>query len=150
LSPQARAVRAQQRAATETEATGRRLTFTTRAAVLALVFCAVLVTLAYPLKQYLDQRSQIRTAAAQERSTEQRVKQLTTQHQQAQQPAVVEEQARQRLHYTLPGQQNYIVLQPVAPARPAIEHTGHAKVPLDPGSTWYDRLWDSTVVAGKG
>lgn len=146
LSPQAREQRAQQASASN----GRRLTFTTRAAVLALVFCAVLVTLAYPLKEYLDQRGQIRDAAAQERSAQQRVAQLTHQHQQAQQPSVVEQQARERLHYTLPGQQNYIVLKPAVPAAPTVQHPGHAKVPVDPGGTWYDRLWGSTVAAGKG
>lgn len=118
--------------------------------MLALVFCAVLVTLAYPLKQYLDQRSRISAATADQHAMQQRVAQLTHQHAQAQQPSVIEQQARERLHYTLPGQQNYIVLHPATPTTSNVQHPGRAKVPVDRGATWYDRLWGSTVAAGKG
>ncbi len=121
---------------------------TTRAAVLALVFCAVLLTLAYPLKQYLDQRGQINHVASANKATEQRLRALTQEHQQAQNPDTVEREARERLHYTYPGQQNYIVIAPSSPV-PAAAEPGRATVPRNPGSTWYDRLWGSTVAAGN-
>jgi len=146
MSPTARAARVR----ANEEPSGSRLTFTTRAAVLALVFCAVLVTLAYPLKEYLDQRGQIRAAEAEQSTTAAHVQQLTKEHAQAQQPAVVEEQARQRLHYTMPGEQNYVVVTPPVAPKPTVQHPGHAKVPVDPNGTWYDRLWGSTAAAGKG
>jgi cell division protein FtsB len=124
-----------------------RLTFTTRAAVLALSLCAVLLALAYPLKQYLAQRSQINSLAAQERATELRVQQLAATHAKAGDPAYIEQQARARLHYTFPGQLGYLPLRPPPATTKTPPHTRLA-VPTDPGRTWYDRLWRSDVTAG--
>jgi cell division protein FtsB len=126
------------------------LTFTTRAAGLALAFCAVLLTLAYPVKEYLGQRGQINSAKAQSVALEKQVASLTEQHQNAQTDSQIENDARLRLHYTYPGQQNYIIVAPTPVATaPAIAEKGHAKVPVDPDATWYQRLWDSDLTASK-
>ncbi|HVV30992.1 MAG TPA: septum formation initiator family protein [Mycobacteriales bacterium] len=118
--------------------------------MLALACCAALLTLAYPLKQYLDQRSQISAARSEGAALQKQLDELTREHATAQDPATTEQQARERLHYTRPGQQNYIQLTPPQAAKPTVKEPGHAKVPIDPDATWYSRLWDSTVVAGKG
>ncbi|HEV7207859.1 MAG TPA: hypothetical protein VGN54_03875 [Mycobacteriales bacterium] len=156
LNPQQLAERAERRAAaaatrpvTTPSTAGARLTFTTRAAVLALAFCAVVLTLAYPVKAYLAQRAEINSQRTEQRTTLTRLTQLTRAHAQAQDPAQVQIQARIRLHYVFPGQQNYLELAPPAvPAAPVAE-AGHAKVPLNPHATWYGRLWTSDVAAGK-
>ena len=79
------------------------LTFTTRAAGLALAFCAVLLTLAYPVKEFFGQRGQINSAKAQSVALEKHVASLTEQHQNAQTDTQIENDARLRLHYTYPG-----------------------------------------------
>jgi cell division protein FtsB len=151
MSPEERLRRARLRTLAARRRPGEhQLTFTTRAAVLALAFCAVLLTLSYPLKEYFGQRGQISKARAQAASLEQQVSSLTKQHADAQDPSQVENDARTRLHYTFPGQQNYqVVGPPPAPVKPAVIKQGHAKVPVDPNATWYQRLWDSDVTASK-
>jgi hypothetical protein len=75
---------------------------------------------------------------------------LTQQHTDAQTDAQIEKDARARLHYTFPGQQTYIVVGPTPdPAKPTEVKQGNAKVPVNPDSTWYQRLWDSDVAASK-
>lgn len=125
------------------------MTLTTRAAVLALAFCAVLLTLAYPVKEYLAQRAGIAAQRAQQRATEQRVAALAGQHAAAQSPTQVQADARSRLHFVMPGQKNYIPLHPPSTPAPPVASPGHAKVSLDPRATWYGRLWNSDVAAGS-
>ncbi len=125
------------------------MALTTRAAVLALAFCAVLLTLAYPVKEYLAQRAEINSQRTEERTTMARLAELTRQHAQAQNPSQVQIEARSRLHYVFPGQQNYIELSPPAPHAPPVAAAGHVQVPLNPRDTWYGRLWNSDVTAGK-
>ena len=126
------------------------LTFTARAAVLALTFCAVLLTLSYPVKEFFGQRGQISDARAQSAALQKEITALTQQHTVAQTPEQVELDARTRLHYTFPGQKTYIVVGPVPDATaPTVAEPGHAKVPVDPDSTWYQRLWASDVTASK-
>jgi cell division protein FtsB len=90
---------------------GRRIgpVNTRRAAILALVICALALTVAAPLRTYLGQRSKI----AEQRATEQ---QLTTRlhrlrHRQAllSDPHYVRTQARKRLLYVAPGATPYLV-----------------------------------------
>jgi cell division protein FtsB len=151
LSPEERQRHARLRALAARRRSGdRQLTFTTRAAVLALAFCAVLLTLAYPVREYFAQRSQISEAQAETSALQQQADALTKQHAQAVDPTQVENDARTRLHYTFPGQKNYqVVGPPPAPAKPAVTEQGHAKVPTDPNASWYQRLWDSDVAASK-
>jgi cell division protein FtsB len=151
MSPEERQRHARLKALAARRRSGEpHLTFTTRAAGLALAFCAVLLTLAYPVKEYFGQRGQISSARAQSAALEKQVASLTQQHENAQQPAQIEIDARTRLHYTFPGQKNYIVVGPSpAAAAPVIAEQGHAKVPVDPNATWYQRLWASDVTASK-
>ena len=118
--------------------------------MLALALCAVLLTLAYPLRQYLGQRAQIAAEVATQRATEQSIRTLGEEHASAADPSVIEAEARSRLHFTLPGERNYIVLVPVPVAKPTVIRHGHTVVPDPPGSTWYGRLWRSDVSAGAG
>ncbi|MHB8341250.1 MAG: FtsB family cell division protein [Mycobacteriales bacterium] len=122
---------------------------TTRAAILGLALCAVLVMLAYPLQRYLSERGQLAALRASEAA--QRARVLTLEHLQQlwQQPSYIEEQARLRLHYVLPGQANYLVAGPTTPSTPAVRREGRASVTADPGAPWYARLWSSDVSAGS-
>lgn len=151
MSPEERQRHARLRALAARRRSGEpHLTFTARAAGLALALCIALLTLAYPLKEYFGQRGQIDSARAQAASLEKQVADLTSLHAAAQTDAQVEKDARERLHYTFPGQQTYVVAGPTPePPKPAETKQGNAKVPVNPNSTWYQRLWDSDVAASK-
>ena len=131
-------------------AQGHSLTFTSRAAVLGLTLCAVVLMLAYPAKEFVGQRSAISAAQSQQRALEAQIAQLTREHAAATSPAQVEAQARAQLHYTVPGTRNYIVVTPAAPKpSTAAVKAGNATVPNDPDGTWYGTLLQSDTTAGR-
>ncbi|MBS2962497.1 septum formation initiator family protein [Actinocrinis puniceicyclus] len=110
---------------------------TGRVGILALALCAVMVTVAYPLRQYLAQRTQIAGLRHQNDVTAQQVATLQRELDKWSDPAYVAIQARERLHYVRPGEIGYIVPNPSAAAEPL-------GIPTPTEKAWYDRLW-STV-----
>jgi cell division protein FtsB len=125
----------------------RRSTLTARAAILAVAVASVALALALPFKVWVAQRGQISSLQAQTREQEHRVAALKREQQQWRDPAYIEQQARVRLHYALPGEKTYVVL-----GKPRKHHAQVATKPA--GSTltgpWYSRLWQSVEAAGKG
>ena len=89
----------------------RRSNLTGRAAVLALVVCLLAISLAYPLREYLAQRGDIAGYRGQVAEQEARVAELRRQHARWSDQAYVEAQARERLHYVMPGETSYVVLE---------------------------------------
>lgn len=83
---------------------------TGRAAILAVVVCAVGLTLLYPLREYLAQRSEIGKLRRERVAMAHRVSALDTQYQRWQDPAYIRREARIRLHFALPGETEYIVI----------------------------------------
>ncbi|RJK97924.1 septum formation initiator family protein [Vallicoccus soli] len=118
---------------------------TGRAAVLAVVLVALALTLAYPLRSYLGQRSDISGLRAEVAAQQQRVADLERATARWQDEAYVTAQARERLHYALPGETQYTVLEPEeAPAEDRA-----AAAPQAPDGPWYTELWESVgSVAG--
>lgn len=110
---------------------------TGRAGILALALCAVIVTVAYPLRQYFAQRSQISDVRQQNAVIQQQVAALQSELAKWSDPAYVAIQARQRLHYVRPGETGYLVPNP----SPSSEPLG---MPSPSQQSWYDRVW-STV-----
>ena len=112
---------------------------TRRAAILAVVVCALALTLAVPLRTYLGQRQQLADTTAQRQQLSGEVAQLEQQRAQLDDPAYVQAQARERLRYVKPGQTPFQVQLPGAVARDA-----PAPPPNTPGaSPWYATLWSS-------
>ena len=120
---------------------------TGRAAVLGLVVCALVLSLAYPAKEFLAQRGEISRLEQQQRDARARVAALEERRRQLSDPAYVRAQARERLHFVLPGETVYIVVRPsggtgaggAAPDVPVAAQDG----------SWYGRLW-GTVRAADG
>jgi cell division protein FtsB len=117
---------------------------TGRAVVLLLVLAALVMTLALPLREYVQQRSQIRALERELQVRQDRVGALRTEQQQWSDPAFVELQARQRLHYVYPGETGYVVLSP--------QDVKEAKQPQVRVATkdrraWYDTVWSSVQAA---
>ncbi|MCF1597427.1 FtsB family cell division protein [Streptomyces muensis] len=119
----------------QTKRQARRSRLTGRAALLALVVCSMVVALAYPIRQYVSQRAEIADMQRQKEEAAQRVEQLRDLKARWQDDAYAEQQIRLRLHYVLPGETGYIVVDPDA-AKQARTDRRAADRP------WYTNIWD--------
>jgi cell division protein FtsL len=119
-----------------------RARFTSRAAVLAVVICAIALSLAYPVREYIGQRRQIDQLEAQRQTQEIQLHRLEAQHRKLTSPAYVEQQARDQLHMCLPSQTCYVVIPP----KPSASVAATAR---QPGTPWYERLWHSVHAANQ-
>ena len=121
----------------------RSTRLTGRAAVLAVVICAIALSLAYPIREYVTQRRQIDSLVAQQQTMLAQVKNLQAQQAKLADPAYIEQLARQELDMCFPGTRCYIVegSQPRPGPAPAAK-TGPAP--------WYDKLWRSVQQADGG
>jgi cell division protein FtsB len=117
----------------------RRNKLTGRAALLALVLCALVVALAYPTRQYIAQRGDIADQRRAAQQAQAKVEQLRAEKARWEDPDYVKAQARERLHYVLPGETGY----QVAGAVPTTTATGQGTA-ADAAAhrPWYDNLWD--------
>jgi cell division protein FtsB len=122
---------------------------TTRAAVLGLVVCALVVSAALPLREYLSQRSQIAAAQAKQAAAKARVQSLEGQLRQLHDPAYVKAQARTRLHFVLPGETAYVVLSPSAAPLPAGRAAVAGATATGPEAPWYSQIWGSVKAADR-
>ena len=134
MSPAGAAGRTGARAAT-------RPTLTGRATVLAIVLCAITLTLAYPVREYIADRRQIDQLAASNARLAQQVKHLRAEARSLALPSVIEQEARDDLHMCFPEQTCYEVI-PLASAQSKV-----AAMPA--GSPWYGRLWASVQKADQ-
>jgi hypothetical protein len=113
--------------------------------VLAVALASVALAVALPFKIWLAQRGQIADLRAQTQAQEQHVAALERQQEQWADPAYVEQQARLRLHYVLPGEKAYVYLGP----RPGGTKPAPAGADGPAGTgPWYSRLWQTVQVAG--
>ena len=126
----------------------RRSSLTGRAAVLALVVCLLAISLAYPLREYLAQRSDIGELRTEVAAQERRVAELEKARDRWRDPAYVEAQARERLRYVMPGEIVYVVLEADrAPAPDGVVTKTPEKAERSP---WFSDLWRSVEASGKG
>ncbi|WP_225845267.1 septum formation initiator family protein [Streptomyces sp. HPF1205] len=118
----------------------RRNKLTGRAALLALVVCALVVALAYPMRQYVAQRSDIADQRKAAQRAKERVEQLRQEKARWQDPDFVRAQAREHLHYVLPGETGYSMAGGPAPSSDTA--TPGKGDQAAAGRPWYDNLWD--------
>jgi len=131
----------------EPATTPRRTSLTGRAAILALVVCVLAISLAYPLREYLSQRGDIGDYRAKVAAQEKQVADLTRARERWNDPAYVKAQARERLHFVMPGETVYIVLEPDEAPAP-VSATERSTRP-EPKQPWFGDLWKSVEVAGQ-
>ena len=122
-------------------AASRSTRLTGRAALLAVVICAIALSLAYPVREYLAQRQQIDQLLAQKQATSQQVAALRQEAAQLGRTSYVEQQAEDQLHMCFPDEQCY---EAITGSSPAAALPG--KPPADP---WYAKLWQSVQRAGQ-
>ncbi len=112
---------------------------TSRAAVLAIVLCAIALTLAYPVREYIADRRQIDQLEVQNAQIAAEVKRLQAEQTALASPARIEQEGRDDLHMCFPSQTCYEVIYP--PRRHAAGTTQAVSSP------WYGRLWQSVAKA---
>jgi cell division protein FtsB len=122
------------------------LSTTRRAAMLAIVVCALALSVAVPLRTYLGQRAEVEIQQQRQEELREQVEQLEQRKAQLDDPAQVEAEARRRLRYVRPGETPYVVELPG-------DHDGHgAGQPPQPSpqqQSWYETLWDAVTIAGR-
>jgi cell division protein FtsB len=119
----------------QTKRQARRSRLTSRAALLALVVCTMVVALAYPMRQYVSQRAQIADLQRQKQQAQQRVEELRDLKARWQDDAYAEQQIRRRLHYVMPGETGYVVIDPDAAKRTRADLVAADR-------PWYANVWD--------
>jgi cell division protein FtsL len=113
---------------------------TGRAAVLAVVICAIALSLAYPIREYLTQRQQFDALVAQNQAMLAQVKSLQAEQARLSSPSYIEQLARQELDMCFPGTRCYIV-----EGGPSAAGTAPSAAPGP--APWYDKLWRSVQQA---
>jgi cell division protein FtsB len=121
-------------------AAARSTRLTGRAALLAVVICAIALSLAYPVREYIAQRQQIDQLLAEQQAMAAQVKALTDERAKLSQPWYVEQQARGELHMCFPQEQCYEVVS----GQSAKTSAASPQVAADP---WYAKLWQSVQQA---
>ena len=106
-----------------------------RAVILLVVLVALLVSLALPVRELITQRARVAELSAHNATVQAQVDQLNTAKDRWQDPAYIAAQARERLHYVMPGDTAYVVVEPdpQAPKAPTA-----AEVATE---SWYSKLW---------
>jgi cell division protein FtsL len=108
--------------------------------VLAVVICAIALSLAYPVREYVAQRRQIDQLVMQQQTTLAQVKSLQAEQAKLSSRAYIEQLARQELDMCFPGTQCYIVEGGPSPSTAA-------KSPRPGPAPWYAKLWNSVEQA---
>ncbi|WP_028803895.1 FtsB family cell division protein [Streptomyces sp. 142MFCol3.1] len=119
----------------QTKRQARRSRLTGRAALLALVLCSLIVALAYPIRQYVSQRAEIADVERQREQARRRVEQLRDLKARWRDDAYAEQQIRDRLHYVMPGETGYIVVDPDAAKQSRADRRAAPR-------PWYANVWD--------
>jgi len=112
-------------------------------AILGLVLCAVALSVAFPLRNYLEQRSELAAAVVAQQSLEQQRDDLQSRKNALQDSSYVAAEARRRLQYVTPGETVFVVH---APDLGAGAPSGAAATASD--QPWYGSLWDTLAAPG--
>jgi cell division protein FtsL len=120
----------------------RTTRLTSRAAVLAVVICAIALSLAYPVREYVAQRQQIDELVAQQQMMQAQLRNLTAERDKLYDPAYIEQLAGEKLQMCYPGARCYVIEngQSVIGTPPTRQ----------PGpAPWYSKLWHSVQQANE-
>ncbi|HYK30463.1 MAG TPA: septum formation initiator family protein [Streptosporangiaceae bacterium] len=107
--------------------------------MLAIVLCAIALSLAYPVREYISQRRQIDQLRAQGAQIQQQRHRLEAERRLLHSPVYIEQQARDRLHMCLPTQMCYEIIGKSAKPKDVAARAAEAP--------WYAKLWSSVQQA---
>jgi cell division protein FtsB len=116
------------------------LSTTRRAAVFAIVVCALALSVAVPLRTYLGQRDDVELEEQRQADLRSQVEVLEERKAQLDDPAQVEAEARRRLRYVMPGETPYMV---ELPDDQGAETGGKPEQGKVKDESWYQLLWNA-------
>jgi len=125
---------------------GRRRT-SNRVLALSAIFFVLALTIAPPVKHYFTQRAQISALKAQLSADNSALQKAREELTLWQDPEYVKSQARERLHFVLPGERQYIVTEGETSGNQ--ESTTKIASSLADGQPWYSRLIASISETGN-
>ncbi len=103
----------------------------------------VVASVALPLRDLVAQRNRINDLRDREAVATSELKQMNVEIARWNDPAFVAVQARERLHFVVPGEVGYVVLEPdTAPV------LYQAAVSKQRSQSWYAAMWDGMQAAG--
>lgn len=117
-----------------------RYNLTGRAGVATAVIVLCVVALATPVQRLSAQRAELNSYRTQIADYQAQIADLEKREKRLQDPAYIARLARERLHFVLPGEVGYVVLDPgeeVAAGAPAPQAAVLARGP------WWAQLWQS-------
>lgn len=125
---------------------GRRRT-SNRVLALSAIFFILALTIAPPVKHYFTQRAQISALKAQLSADNSALQKAREELTLWQDPDYIKSQARERLHFVLPGERQYIVMD----GQTNTSQNGSTKIAssLADGQPWYSRLIASISETGN-
>ncbi len=125
---------------------GRRRT-SNRVLALSVIFFILALTIAPPVKHYFTQRAQISALKAQLSADNTALQKAREELTLWQDPEYVKSQARERLHFVLPGERQYIVTE----GENVANQNSSTKIAssLADGQPWYSRLIASISETGN-
>jgi cell division protein FtsB len=115
--------------------------------VLAALFVALTVLLAPQLQKWFAQRAEIAALRNEVARSQRDVAALQAQSQRWKDPEYLKAQARERLHYVLPGEKGLVVVG-AAPGTATSDPGRQAAAVAEPGRPWFGDVWESVKVAG--
>jgi cell division protein FtsB len=129
----------------------RQLSFRRRTNNRALAFIVIIfiltLAIAPPVKHYFTQRPQINSLESQLSADNVALQKAREELLRWQDPEYIKSQARERLHFVLPGERQYIVVD--GSTTPTQENTTEIASALTDGQPWYARLIASISEAGN-
>ena len=129
----------------------RQLSFRRRTNNRALAFIVIIfiltLAIAPPVKHYFTQRAQINSLESQLSADSIALQKAREELLRWQDPEYIKSQARERLHFVLPGERQYIVVD--GSTTPTQENTTEIASALTDGQPWYARLIASISEAGN-
>ncbi|MDU0478231.1 septum formation initiator family protein [Staphylococcus chromogenes] len=116
----------------------------------AIIFVAIvfLVTIAIPLRNYFEQRNEIKEVSAAIVAKQQRKEQLLGELDKYRNQAYIQEQARNRLGVIAPGEVAFRILDPQMQKEDSV--TTKRGVTEDRPQPWFDTLWGSISAPEPG
>jgi cell division protein FtsB len=126
---------------------GGRPVLTGRALALGGIVILLVVLLASPIQRYLTSRSELSGAAQQLRDDRQQLAELNRQKALWSDPGFIQQQARARLQYAMPGDTVYVVVD--KGQKSDIEKSAGTTGKKAAGPGWNNRLMDSVRAAAK-
>jgi cell division protein FtsB len=125
----------------------RRRRTSNRVLALSAIFFILALTIAPPVKNYFTQRAQISALKAQLSADNSALQKAREELLLWQDPEYIKSQARERLHFVLPGERQYIVTN--GENNPQQNGTTKIASSLADGQPWYARLIASISETGN-